>query len=115
MADQVEIRLSKTVIKEGTNFTAQIEFRDRDTAAADLPTTVDYKIYNLTRQSVVQDWTSRSPSASISLFLAAPLTDLDNNAVVDERFELIVAANRGLNTQAIGRAAYKVRNVKGYG
>lgn len=115
MSDQVEIRLSKTVINEGNNFTAQIDFRDRNTAASFLPVTVDYKIYNLTKEEVVLDWTSRAPSASISLFLAASLTDLDENASVDQRMELLVASNRGLNTQAMGRAHYKIRNIKGYG
>ena len=117
MADQVEVTLPKTVYNEGTQFTATARFRTRATAVADTPTTVHYKIYNLTREEIVKDWTSVAAAGEVSITVTASLNDLEDNSYgsVAERFELLVASNRGLSTQVIGRAPYKVRNIRGYG
>lgn len=115
MADQVEIHLPKTVINEGSQFIATARFRTRAAAAASIPTTAEYKIYNLSRREIIQDWTSLTPAAEIDITITASLNDLETNNKSHERFELLVAADRGLSTQVVQAEPYRVTNVRGYG
>jgi len=69
--DQVEIQLPKTVYNENSSFTATAYFRTRSTAAAATPTTVEYRIDNISTRTQIKDWTTVSPSTSASITVAA--------------------------------------------
>ena len=112
MADQVELALPKTVFDERSAFTAKVRFRDRSTASASTPTTAEHRLYNLTNQCVVKDWTSLTPAAEISIAV-----DAGNNAIlskgVTEAMQFLVAADRTLSTQVIESAYYLIKNLEG--
>jgi hypothetical protein len=61
--DQIEIQLPKTRYPERTSFTATAYFRTRSTAAAATPTTVHYRIDNLSTRQQITDWTSVTPGS----------------------------------------------------
>lgn len=112
MADQVELALPKTVFDERSAFTATVRFRDRETATASTPTTAEYRLYNLTNQVVVKDWTSLTPAAEISIAVES-----SNNAILSkgctEAMQFLVAADRTLSTQVIESACYLIKNLEG--
>ena len=113
MADQVEIQLPKTVFNERSNFVATAYFRTRSTAAAATPTTVHYKLSNLSTKETVQDWTSVSAASNVSISITGAMNKILDESHVMERMELLVAADRGLSTESIGQSNYKIKNVYG--
>lgn len=115
MADQVAIQLPKTVYSEGGQFTATARFRDRAAIVDSIPTTVHYKLYNLSTEEIVRDWTSVTPAAEVSITVVASDNDVSNGCSVSERIEFIVAADRGLATQVLGVSQYTIKDIVGYG
>lgn len=115
MADQVEIEIPKSIYNEGTQFTATVRFRTRSSKAASVPTTAHYKITNLSTNKVVRDWTALTAAAEISFTIAPTDNDIDDKTHLQERMELLVAADRGMSTQSIGSRHYKIRDLDGYG
>lgn len=114
MADQVEIRLPKTVYNERTAFTATAVFKTRATQADSIPTTAEYKLYNMSSGETIKDWTSLTPAASISISVSA----IDNKIKADykptERMALLVSADRGLSTEVLQETHYRLMNVGGF-
>lgn len=113
MADQVAIQLPKTVFNERSNFTFTAYFRTRSTGAAATPTTVHYKLVNLSADKTVQDWTTISAAANISQQIVGSLNQIEVDYHPSERMELLVAADKGADDEVIGSAYYKIMNVRG--
>lgn len=113
MADQVEIALPKTQFNERSAFTATARFRTRASAAASVPTTVHYRISNLQTKEYVTDWTSVTAASEVSISVTAANNKIRDNTHKTERLELLVAADRGLATEVIGRVVYRILNVYG--
>lgn len=113
MADQTEISIPKTRINERSGFTATARFRTRATAAASIPTTVHYMLYNLTTREIIKDWTSVTPAAEVSITIDAQLNKIQDETNSYERIEMLVAADKGLSTQSVDTAFYRIRNVGG--
>lgn len=113
MADQVEIRVPKTFITEETGFTATAYFRTRATGAAATPTTVHYRVDDITSQTTLKDWTSVTTGESVSISITGAMNQIQQNSSSSEHKQLIVQADRGLTTQATGRAIWKVQNIYG--
>lgn len=113
MADQVAIHLPKTAVNEGSAFTATVSFRDRATASAAIPSTVEYKIYNISEGRVVRDWTLVTAAAEVSIIVGAAHNKILRGTRQSERYELLVAADRGMATEVRGDARYVVNNVEG--
>ena len=112
MADQVELALPKTVFDERSAFTATVRFRDRATASASTPTTAEYRLYNITNQTLVKDWTSLTPAGEVSIAI-----DASNNVIlgdgITEAMQFLVVADRGLSTQTTETAHYMIKNLGG--
>ena len=113
MADQVEIQIPLTSVNERTQLIGTAYFRTRSTGAASTPTTVHYKVSNVSNDTVVKDWTTISAAANVTLTITADLNKILSNHHRVERMEVLVAADKGLSTEAIGRAGYLVKNVYG--
>jgi hypothetical protein len=113
MADQVAIQIPKTVFNERSAFTATAYFRTRSTAAASTPTTVHYKVSNLSTTETVQDWTSVSAAGNVSISITGSMNKILDSTHQQEKIELLVAADKGLDTESIGRAVWMVNNVYG--
>lgn len=114
MADQVEIRLPLTRFNERTAFTATAVFKTRATQADSVPTTVEYKLYNISQRETIKNWTALTPAASIDIAVSA----VDNKIKADykptERMELLVSADRGLATEVLQTVHYRIVNVGGH-
>ena len=112
MADQVAIQLPKTVFNERSAFTATAYFRTRASGAASTPTTVHYKLTNLSTRETVTDWTSVSAAGNVSI----SITGAENKILANkdtERMELLVSIDKGLSTEVVGSAIYRLVNVYG--
>lgn len=112
--DQVEISLAKTVFNERTQIPVTARVRTRATALAAIPTTLEYKLYNLQTRELVKDWTSLTAAAEASFTISATDNQIRDKSHVDERIDLMVSADRGLSTEAVGRVQYKLRNLSGH-
>ena len=64
--DQVEISIAKTVVNERNQLPVTANIRTRSTALAAIPTTVEYKLYNLSKGEQVKGWRSLSAAAQVS-------------------------------------------------
>lgn len=105
---QVEIQVPNTMVNEGSYVNATAYFRQSD--AATTPTSAEYKVFNLSTWETTTDWTALSPAGSVSINV---LADVRCESSRQERYELIVRADSGLSTQAVGRREYRVRNLRG--
>ena len=112
-ADQVEIILPKTVFNERTGFTATARFLTRATGAALAPTSAEYKLYNLSNREMIKDWTALTPAVSIAIVISAIDNQIKQNYRPNERMELVVSADRGLSTEVVQTAHYRLTNVGG--
>lgn len=115
MADQVEISLPKTRWNEAAAFTATANFRTRSTKASSIPTTVHYRVDDLTSQTAITEWTSVSTAASVSIPITSTENAIQGHSNRVERKQLLVKADDGLSTQAIGRVVWQVINHYGLG
>ncbi len=115
MADQVEVSIPKTRVPEGTNFTATAYFRTRATGAASTPTTVQYRLDNITGSKVITDWTTVSPASSVTIVIKSTENAINGNNNRTERLQIMVKADDGLSTQTIGSAQWRVINLFGIG
>lgn len=77
------------------------------------PTTLEWKLQNATRDLLVKDWTSITAAAAITFEVSALLNKIGESKT-SERFELLVAADRGLDTQAIGSVFYLLTQIGSY-
>lgn len=114
MADQVAIQLPKTIVDERSAFTVPIKFRTRATGAASTPTTIHYKLFNMTNKEVMKAFTSISADSSVSLTLNATDLKIGDASNMMERVALFVVADKGLSTQCSQEAYFKIRNVGGW-
>ena len=112
--DQVEISIEKTVINERTQLPVVARVRTRSTALAAIPTTIEYKVFNLSTGEVIKDWTSVTAAAEISFTISAVINTIRNKSHASERLDIMVSADRGLSTEAVGRVQYKIRNLAGH-
>lgn len=116
--DQIQIQLPKTQYVEKSSFTATAYFRTRSTGAAATPTTVHYRIDNLSTRNEVKDWTSVSPGTTASITVSA-----SDNAIEGGSFEqalprwqtmqLTVAIDKDLSTQVTASKTWRVKNLLG--
>ena len=113
MADQVEIYFPRNKYAEGTNFTATARFRTQSTGAASTPTTVHYRVDDLTSKSEITDWTSVSAAAEVSISITPTMNAIQGNNNRVERKQLMVKADSGLSTQVIGAKVWQVGNIFG--
>lgn len=112
--DQVEISLQKTVINERTQLPVIANVRTEATALGAIPTTLEYKLYNLSACKVIKDWTSLTAAAQASFVISAINNAIEINSHEAERIDLMVSADRGLSTEAVGRVQYKIQNLAGH-
>ena len=115
MADQVEIQLPRTRVRESAAFPLTAYFRTRATSAASIPTTVDYKVSCLNTGNTLTDWTTLTPAANVSITITAVDNAIQSASNTHETRQIIVRADKGLASQAIGSASWKVENLLGIG
>jgi len=115
LSDQVEIQIPKSRVLEESNFTATAYFRTRATKAASTPTTVHYSVEDLQTKRTLTDWTSVSAASSVNISITPTMNEIQDYTHKRERRQLIVMADQGLSTQAVGRVVWVVENLRGLG
>ena len=117
MADQVEIQFPKTRYPERTSFTATAYFRTRATAAAATPTTVHYRIDNLSTRQLVTDWTSVTPGTTASITIKSGENVISNNDGFSysnwpkwETMQLTVAIDKDLDSMVVASKEWRCDN-----
>lgn len=113
MADQIEIRIPKTVIQEETGFTVTADFRTRATKAASTPTTVHYRVDDLESNTEILGWTSVSAASQVTIDIPSTVNKIKQGYKPRERKQIIVQADRGLSTQATNKRQWYVENLTG--
>lgn len=113
MTDQCVVMVPRPKFNEGSAFTATAYMRDRATALASVPAAAKFRVDCLTTGQQVQDWTSLTPAASISIPITAT-----HNAILDasndrETKQLSVASEPGAATQFRDVATWDVVNLRG--
>lgn len=111
--DQIAISIPKSVYRENSSFSATAKFIIRSTATMAAPTTVEYKIYNISSNEVIRDWTTIASAASVTIDITSADNAIRDDRNEYERMALLVAADRGLTTEANELADYWLTNVEG--
>ena len=113
--DQVEIILPKTMFDERSSFTIKVKVRTRDTGADATPTTLEYRVDNLTVHQNMVDWTTVSAASDAEITLPASAHELQQRGGGDwiggslwERFQVCVSIDRGLTTEHNKCREYRV-------
>jgi hypothetical protein len=114
MADQIAIRIPRSDWREGSAFTASVNFRTRSSSAASTPTTIKYRVDCLTTGREVLDWTEITPAAaSASIAVTGAYNAILDDANDAEVKQLTVMADDGLATQHRESARWRVENLYG--
>ena len=115
--DQIEIQLPKTKYAEKSAFTATAYFRTRSTGAAATPTTVDYRVDNLSVEIERTGWTSVTPGTTASISVTASDNTIQGGISWTmprwETVQLTVSIDRGLDTEVNGAKQWRVVNLYG--
>lgn len=118
--DQIEIRLPKTQFDERSSFTADVDIKTRSTGLAATPTTIHYRIDNLSTRTAVADWTSVSPASSVEITVKSGENRITGgvNFVYGgfpkwETLQLMVAIDQGLDTEVINAVHWRTHNLYG--
>lgn len=112
MADQVEIRLAKTRINEGSGFVATAYFRNREAATSDTPASIRYRIDCLTTCQQILGWTTGAPGASLAIQVTGAQNAIQSECNDYEVKQLTVESDTGAADQCRGTAEWRVTNIR---
>lgn len=113
MVDQVVFFQRKDHVREQSQHTIEVTFRDRATIANVTPTNIRYRIDDLASGAVILDWTAVSADDEITLTITPTQNALQSQCSREEVRQVSVAADYGLSTQFIDSITYEVENVAG--
>lgn len=107
--------MPREIVNEASNFTLRAKFFGTGSAAA-TPSTVRYRIRDLSNDRIVRDWTTLTPAAVIDIDVAASDNEIyrDNDARRFEERVLVIQANYDEETQYADEFRYVVRNLHGF-
>lgn len=91
----------------------QVEANLRSGTEPVSPTTVHYKLVNLTTGRVVVDWTPVAPSADVVIDLDARHIRVDSRRRYEDQ-EITIAADKDTEDQVTQTRSWRVRNVSAF-
>jgi len=112
MTVQARIVIPNPQVTEGTAFEATVYFRESGAATA--PTTIQYRVDNLTSSKELKDWTTVTAAVSATIQITSAMNEIQQNINSIEKIQLIVSADRGTTTASYNAVTWKVENVFGY-
>lgn len=113
MTDQIVFFQRKDHVRESSQHTIAVTFRDRATVANVTPTNIRYRVDDLASGAVILDWTAVSADDEITLTITPTQNALQSQCSREEVREVSVAADYGLATQFIDSVTYTVENLRG--
>jgi len=111
--DQIAIQIPKSIWKEGSAFIATAYFRLRSTAAAVTPTTVHYRVDDLTTGKELIDWTSVTPASNVTIAITSTFNDIQDDTSHRETKQLTIRADGGTDTEHLETIEWMVTNLLG--
>ena len=100
-------------VKERQSFTATAYFRN-NSDAAEAPTTVEYRIDDLTSNSEILTWTTVTAASEVSITIKANENRILGDSNQYEVRQLTVAADRDTDNETRDTYQWRVENIQGY-
>ena len=106
------IKITDTNIAERSSIPVTAYFRDSGAASA--PSTVHYRIDNLTTHTNITGWTSVTPGVSVDITIKSAENRIIGQSNVRERRQITVSADKGTTTETRDTAEWFVNNIGGW-
>ena len=100
-------------VKEKNSVTIEAYFRDSSNAAS-VPTTVHYRIDDLSTRTAITSWTSVSPAVSVSIVVKSNENRIIDHSNTRERRQITVSEDKGTTTETRDTTEYFIDNIMGY-
>ncbi len=105
--------MARDVVNEASSCSLRVRFYDED-GAAKIPTTVHWRIRDLTNCRVIQDWTQVTTGSSVDLEITATMNAISGGCHAYQEHVVSVQADQGLETQFSDEQRYVVANLQGF-
>ena len=102
-----------STVNESSTCTFRVRFFDTSDAPA-TPTTVHYKVYDVSNQRTVRNWTAVSTAEYVDIQIDAADHDIFDDTKKFQKHTLTVQANQGLATQYSDEFAYTIKNLSAF-
>ena len=109
----VFIKITDTNIKERNSIPVTAYFRNASNAA-EAPTTVHYRIDDITTATKVTDWTSVSAAASVTITVKSDENRIIAQGDARERRQITISADKDTTTETRDTAEWFIENIMGY-
>lgn len=106
---QTYIKHIGSTVNERNSNTITAYFRDAGAASA--PTTVHYRIDDITTGTKITDWTSVSPAVSVDITVKSAENRIIANGDATERRQITVSADKGTTTETRSTTEWFVKNI----
>lgn len=103
--------MSEFVVDEGSAAFVTFTFRDEDGNLI-TPSTVEWRLDDLTNDANIVDWTVITPDTSVSVQCTGAHNSISAESKQYELREVSVRIDNGLATQAYKSKRYKVKNLR---
>ena len=107
------IKLGQTNVKERNSIAVTAYFRDSSNAAS-APTTVSYRIDDITTTTEILTWTSVTTGTSVSITVKSAENKIVNQGDKRERRQITVSADKGTTTETRSSAEWFIENIGGF-
>ena len=107
------IKLNRSFVKERNSNTVTAYFRDSDNAA-EAPTTVHYRIDDITTTTKITDWTSVTPGVSVDIVIKSAENRIVAQGNARERRQITVSSDKGTTTETRDTSEWFVENIGGF-
>lgn len=105
----------RTRVQEGSTLRVRAYFVDPDTDAPTAPTTVRYRVDDLSTNQEMVGWTSVTAATEVIINVAASANVINDQTDNRERRQITVEADAGLSTATRDQRTYFVENIRGIG
>ena len=109
---ETHIKLPNPSIKERESFTTTAYFRAA--GAADTPTTVHYRIDDISTKTAITGWTSATPGTSVDITVKASENRIIGQGNSRERRQLVVSADKGTDGETRDTVQWYIENIRGF-
>lgn len=111
--DQIVFSTPKRTVNEQSTMLIFTKYRDRSTAALVVPTTVAYRVDDLSTGIKLVDFTNVTPATGIFITITSAANKIQNDFLGYETKQLTVKTDAGLSTQFIETFTWDVKNIQG--
>lgn len=111
--DLISMSTPRRTVNEQTTMVVHARFRNRASAADVTPTTVAYRVDDLSIGLQLVDWTTVTPASSVDITITSTANKIQNDFRQYEAKQITVKTNSGLTDQFIESFTWDVKNLTG--